>query len=270
MAVYNKLGEQLNTVYDRSQPLAKAYATDGTELFPDTPSPVDWLDTAVVSSLPSISVNGVKQGACTDGTYIYQIVFDSSAFTSGFFLKYKISDGTYTTSAFTGTQFGHGNDMAYNPNNGHIYVAAMESSGAVLELDTSFNLITTHYAIGKNGSTYSVWQFAFDRKTGHFISANSGGMAVYDQSWNYIDWFEIPAHPDATGQGCETDGDFIFRITYNPNYIDVATIGGEYVKTIALPVTGEPESIMYNWANGEYYIGRNVSSGLFSKVQLKA
>lgn len=272
-------------IYDiNGVPLASVYAVDGTELdeaynldgeqiFPDTPptpTPV-WLDTAVVTALPSISVSGIKQGACTDGTYIYQIVFSSNQYTSGVFVKYKIADGTYTTTSFDNTiDFGHGNDMAYNPNNGHIYVATMKADGSVVELDTSFGYVTTHYLVNEQGETYWVWQLCFDRKTNRFLSADTAGMMVYNQNMEYLTYFSMPTHPSATGQGCETDGDYIFRITYNPNYVDVATITGEYVKTISLPVTGEPESIMYNWANGEYYIGRNVSSGLFSKVQLKA
>lgn len=270
MAVYDVNGNILSTVYGIDGSLLdSAYDVDGNQIHGGTPV-IEWLDTAVVTSLPSISVNGVKQGACTDGTYIYQIVFNSLSLDGGFFLKYKISDGTYTTTAFTGTQFGHANDMTYNPNNGHIYVATMESDGSVHELDSGFNIVETHYAIGKSGNAYAVWQFAFDRKTNHFISANGGGMAVYDADFNYLGWFDMPTHPDATAQGMETDGDFIFRLTYNPNYVDVATIAGEYVKTIALPVTGEPEGIMYNWTNGEYYISRYVNSDIFSKIQLKA
>lgn len=227
-----------------------------------------FLDTATVTSLPGINLAGVKQGACTDDTYIYQICFDSTALTSGFFIKYKIADGTYTTKSFSGTMYGHGNDMCYNPNNQHIFVACMTNDGSIVELDTDFNVIQTHYLVGNGGSVYTVWQFCFDRNTNQFMSANSGGMAVYDQNWNYVSWFSMPTHPTATAQGCETDGAYIYRITYNPNYIDVATIDGKYVKTIDLPVSGEPESIMYNWGNGDFYIGRYVASDFFAKVTL--
>lgn len=273
MSVFSLNGQALNTVYALDgSPLQAAYNLGGDLIFPTTPvDPSVFLDTAVVTALPSISVSGIKQGACTDGTYIYQICFDSSAYTSGKFIKYKISDGTYTTTAFDGSvDFGHGNDMAYNPNNGHIYVCTMKDDGSIVELTTSFEYVATHYVVGRTGNSYKVWQIAFNRNENQFISAFGNGIAVYDQNWNYLSYFAMPTHPDATAQGCETDGDYIYRITYNPNYIDVATINGLYVKTISLPVSGEPESIMFNWSTGEYYIGRNVSSGLFSKVQLKA
>lgn len=273
MSVFSLNGQSLNAVYAlNGSPLQAAYNIGGDLIFPHTPvDPSVFLDTAVVTALLSISVSGIKQGACTDGTYIYQIVFDSSAYTSGKFIKYKISDGTYTTTAFDGSvNFGHGNDMCYNPNNQHLFVACMTSDGKIIELDTDFNVIATRYLVNKDGNTYSVWQFCFDRKTNHYLSAHGSNYLVYDQNWNFLSYFDMPTHPDATAQGCETDGDYIYRITYNPNYIDVATVSGQYVKTISLPVSGEPESIMYNWTTREYYIGRNVSSGIFSKVQLKA
>lgn len=274
MSVYNRSGQALGVVYNKNGlPLQAAYNKAGELIYPDTPvDPTVFLDTAIVTALPSISVSGIKQGGCTDGTYIYQIVFDSNQYTSGKFIKYKISDGTYTSTTFDGSvDFGHGNDMAYNPNNGHLYVCTMKDDGSIVELTTEFTYVSTHYIIGKSGSPYKVWQFAFDRNTNHFLSANSSGMSVYDENWNYVSWFPMPTHPDATAQGAETDGEYVYRITWDPNYIDVAAINsGMYVKTISLPVSGEPESIMYNWTTQKYYISRNVASGLFSEVQLKA
>lgn len=265
MSIYNLAGNTANSAFNLAgESRAAAFKLNGDAI------PLDaFLDNAVVTALPSISVSGIKQGACTDGTYIYQICFDNNNYTSGKFIKYKISDGTYTTITFDGTvNFGHGNDMCYNPNNGHIYVCCMTSDGAVIELDSSLQYVQTHYVIGKTGNTYKVWQFCFDRNKNHFLSANGSGMAVYDQNWNYIGWYAIPTHPNATAQGCETDGNYIYRITYDPNYIDVATIDGSYVKTINLPVSGEPEAIMFNWTNGEYYISRTGASNFFFKVEL--
>ena len=263
-AAYNKAGASLQSVYD----------IGGNEIpFPEPVDPSIFVDIAVVTALPSISVSGIKQGACTDDTYIYQIVFDSSAYTSGKFIKYRISDGTYTTTTFDGSvNFGHGNDMAYNPNNNHIYVLCMVESGDVQELDTNFNYIATHHLKNANGEPYRSYRLCFDRLTNQFISGLGiyDTMLVFNQELEYVSTITVPPQPDSTGQGCETDGDFIYRLTYNPNYVDVLTIDGEPVKTINLPVSGEPESIMYNWSSGEFYIGRNVNSGLFSKVQLKA
>lgn len=267
--VYDKNGTSFSSAYSKDgTSLQSVFAIDGTEIEFSEP-PVEFLDTAIVSALPSISVSGIKQGACTDGTYIYQIVFDTSAYNSGKFIKYRISDGTYTTVSFSTRDYGHGNDMCYNPNNQHIYVACMTDDGAIRELDTDFNFIASHTLLKGDGTPETVWQFCFDRKTNRFLSAQSGYFQIYDQSFNYLGQFLMTPHPDATGQGCETDGDFIYRITYNPNYINVATVDGTFVKTMNLPGGGEPETIMYNWETGEYYISRNVTSNFFSKVQLK-
>lgn len=267
MNAYDKDGNVLNSAYSKDGTrLSVAYAADGTPITFD-----DFLDTAVVTALTPMSLSGIKQGACTDGTYIYQISFTNNQYKTGTLVKYGISDGIYTTKTFDETiPFNHGNDMAYNPNTGHIYVAAMSSDGAVIELDTDLNYVGTHYLVGPNGTTYQVWGLCYDRKTNRFLSEYGTGLAVYDQSFNYLSWFEIPPHPSATGQGMETDGDYIYRVTYNPNLIDVATMEGAYVATIDNPMSGEPETLMYDWATGKYYVNKNESSGLFYEVQLKA
>lgn len=274
MIVYDKNGYFQRSAYSADgEPLTDAYKADGSPVMEEL-----FRSVAIVGELPAYTTSGLFQGACTDGEYIYLISFDSNAYTTGKFIKYKISDGTVTTKTFDASiPYNHGNDMAYNPNNQHIYVAAMSDDGAVMELDTDFNYITTHYLVGKNDNHYAVWGLCFDRNTNHFLSENGNGMAVYDADFNYLSWFALPEHPNATGQGCETDGKFIYRVTYNPNYIDVATITGEYVCTIELPLVrpttspnpGEPETLMYNWGNGRYYINTNYMAQLFYEVDFK-
>ena len=272
--VYDVNGVVLTEAYSsNSTLLPSVYDINDVEIPFTTPDPSVFLDTAVITALPSISVSGIKQGACTDGTYIYQICFDSSSYTSGKFIKYKISDGTYTTTSFDGSiNFGHGNDMLYNPNNQHIYVACMTDDGAVQELTNTFEYVTTHYVIGQSGSTYKVWQFCYDQNTDRIYITNlkNGvtGMSIYDQNFNLLSWVQIPTHPEATAQGCETDGNYIYRVTYNPNYIEVCTIDGEYVKTINNPATGEPETLSYNWDTGEFYLSKYAASNFFQKIQL--
>lgn len=264
----------MNTLYDyegntvkpayaaRGGQLSVAYACDGT------PIPFDvFKDTAVLSALGNVNVSGNKQGACTDGEYIYQIIIG----TSFSFIKYKIADGTYTTvSTGSSIPFDHGNDMCYNPNNGHIYVAAMSADGAVMELDKEFNLITTHYLKNAGDAYYAVWGLCFNQRTGHFLSeVGSTTMAEYDQDFNLLRTFPMPPIPTATAQGCETDGEYIYRVWYNPNLIDVATIEGDYVTTISNPMSGEPEDMMYDWVHDKYYMNKNTSGDIFYEVQVK-
>lgn len=273
MIVYDKNGYFYRTAYAADGvPLSNAYKVDGDSVQDEL-----FRQVAIVGQLPAYTTSGLFQGACTDGEYIYQICFDSNAYTTGKFIKYKIADGTVTTKTFNASiPYNHGNDMCYNPNNGHIYVAAMSADGAVMELDTDLNYIKTHYLVGPNGNPYAVWALCFDRLTNQFYSEHGGGEAVYDQDLSYVGWFETPSRPSATAQGQETDGKYIYRIFYNPNSIEVCTVDGVFVCSIGLPLVrpsgsnpGEPETLMYSWTNGEYYVNTNFMAQLFYIVDLK-
>ena len=266
MGAYNISGEALRAAYSVSgSKLSVVYKTDGTPIYFDS-----FRQTAIISEMPTASVSGTKQGACTDGEYFYGISFNSG-YTSGNFIKYKISDGTYSKVSFDSTiPYNHGNDMAYNPNNKHVYVASMSSDGSVMELDNEFNYVTTHYLETPTGTHYAVWGLCFDQNTNYFLSLHGNTtILVYDQNFNLVSSILMPNYPSATGQGCETDGSYIYRITYNPNLIDVATIEGEYVTTIDNPMPGEPETMMYDWINDRYYMYRNHNSQLFYEVEIK-
>lgn len=272
MGVYEVSGVGLEAAYSKDGVfLTDVYNRDGERIGMDTPEP-QFLDTAVISTLPNaFSASGTKQGACTDGTYIYVISGDFTNETYYDLLKYRISDGNLTTQRFDGSQvnFGHGNDMAYNPSNGYLYICTMKSDGSVIVVDsTDLSYVGTIYLTNASGNPYAVWQFCFDRLTNHFLSVNGNSILVYDQSWNLITAILIPAHPSATGQGCETDGTFFYRVTYNPNLIDVIRLSdGTRVKTITNPMSGEPETMLYDWS-GNYYISRNATSNIVYAVQL--
>lgn len=268
MGVYDVTGAAALSVYskDGAESLY-AYDINGNQLI----SAPSFLDTAVISALSgSVSTTGTKQGACTDGEFIYQTSGDSANYTYMRIIKYKISDGSYSYVQFDGTpNFGHANDMCYNPNTGYLYVCTMLSDGAVIVLDSSdLSYVDTIYLTNAGGNPYSVWQFCYDRETDHFLSVNGNNVLIYDQSWNLLSTISIPAHLDATGQGCETDGTYFYRITYNPNYIDVIRLAdGTRIKTISNPMSGEPETMMYDW-NGNYYINKNATGQIFFSAQL--
>ena len=267
--IYFLNGNPLTAVYQKSgSPSNQAYDLSGNRISFDH----SFLDDAIVTSLPSISLVGVKQGGCTDGTYIYQMCFDSTALETGKILKYRISDGSYTTKSFNVSDipFGHGNDMAFNPNNGRIYVCTMDADGSVIVLNSSdLSCIGVEYLKDANNNPFNVRQICFNRENNCFYaSADAVNLFVFDQQFAYQTAVVLPTHPDATHQSMETDGEYFYRLTYNPNYIDVATVDGDYVKTINLTISGEPESIMYNWSNGEFYVGTYAASNFFSKVKL--
>lgn len=265
MSFYTIDGLASDSAYDvDGLALPDVYDINGNRIGPRFMPPA-FLDTAVLTALPTITVGGKKQGACSDGTYIYQACAD----TPNYVIKYKISDGTFTYATFENS-FGHANDMAYNPNNGYLYICTMESDGSVIVLDsTDLSYVDTVYLVNGSGNAYAVWQLCFDQLSNRFLSVNGNNICIYDQSFNYITSIAIPTHPDATGQGCETDGYYFYRITYNPNYIDVIKLSdGTRVKTMSNPLSGEPETMMYDW-NGHYYINQySTTQALFYSAQL--
>ena len=269
MSVYNLEGVEINAAYSVDDAsLADVYDVDGTRIGFSEPER-QWLDTAVITGLPNISVTGVKQGGCTDGTYIYQCSGDSSNYTYMTIIKYKIADGTYTSITYNGTpNFGHANDMTYNPNTGYLYVCTMLSDGSVIVLDASdLSYVDTIYITNQNEQPYAVWQFCYDREHDCYYSSYGAGICVYDSDWSLLEYRSMDAHPSATGQGCETDGEYYYRITYNPNLVNVCTLTGEFVKNITNPAANEPEAIMYDW-DGHFYFSKYNGSPLFSRIQL--
>lgn len=269
MGVYNVSGVELSGAFSVSgSSLADAFDIDGNRIGFDTEP--TFLDTAILTALPNVSTTGTKQGGCTDGEYIYQTSGNTSSYTYMRIIKYKISDGTYSYVQYDGTpNFYHANDMCYNPNNGYLYICTMESDGSVVVLNsTDLSYVDTIYLTNASGNPYAVWQFCFDRLTNHFLSVTGNSILVYDQNWNYLSSIPLPAHPDATAQGCETDGQLFYRITYNPNKIDVIRLSdGTRVKTMTNPMSGEPETMMYDW-NGHYFINRNTTGTIFYSAQL--
>lgn len=282
MGIYKLDGTETTTAYDRAAAsLDVVYDIHGTviELHEDPgpgpqPDPDMFLDTATATVVSSISISaaGIVQGACTDGEYIYMCEGDSSNYTYMNVLKVRISDGAITTVRYNGTpNFGHANDMAYNPTKNWLYVCTMLSDGSVIVLDAAdLSYVKTIYLDKPSGGVYEVWQICFNRNNGMLYSAvwdEYERFAAYDEEGVYVSSFSVPNHPSATGQGCETDGSYIYRITYNPNLIDVMTIDGTFVKTLSLSLSGEPEALMCDW-NGTYYANLCKSGQNVYRVQM--
>lgn len=274
MSVYGIGGSEVTSAYSvGGESLSNVYDVGGNQISLDggvEPIERQWLDTAVITALPTISVTGVKQGGCTDGEYIYQCSGDSSNGTYMTIIKYKISDGTYTSVTYNGTpNFGHANDMTYNPNTGYLYICTMLSDGSIIVLNASdLSYVDTVYIVNSSGNPYQVWQICYDRLKNVFYSSASGGVCEYDASWDYVRLIPMATQLSATAQGCETDGVYYYRITYNQNYVDVCKLStGERVATITNPVSNEPEAIMYDW-NGNYYFSGYNTPSLFYRIQL--
>lgn len=268
--VYDVIGVALESAYDiDGVSLPEVYDINGTAI--PFEHEIQWLDTAVITALPTISVTGVKQGGCTDGTYLYQCSGDSSNYSYMTVIKYKISDGTYTSVTFNGTpNFGHANDMTYNPITGYLYICTMLDDGSIIVLDADdLSYVETIHITNYGGNPYRVWQFCYDRNLNvYYSSVSATSICVYDSNWNCIEQKTIADIPTATMQGSETDGTYYYRILYNPNIINVVDLTtGELVKNITNPVSNEPEAIMYDW-NGNYYFSGYKTPSLFYRLKM--
>lgn len=224
-----------------------------------------------LTALPAYAASGQKQGACTDGKYIYQCSGDASNYTYMSIIKYNIATmEIVSTTTFNGTpNFGHANDMTYDPVTGYLYVCTMLSDGSVIRIDSKdMSYVDTLTLIKGTGETYPVWQLAFDRVTRKLIVAVNTEYRIYDPDGTYIGAVTLDSPIDATAQGMETDGVYIYRITYNPNCIDVCDMDGTRIDTYNIPISSEPETMMYDWM-GTYYLTRyGTSDGQFYIVDL--
>jgi len=213
--------------------------------------------------LPEIEFSGTKQGGCTDGEYIYQSAGDTSDYTYLNIVKYKIADGSFTSVRYDGNpNFGHANDMTYNPDEDRIYIATMMADNSIVILNASdLSYVDTIYLSDCN----KIPQIAYNRNDKKYYLRQGSEYLIYDSSWNLVERrYAPPQLSGTTGQGDETDGSFIYRLTYGStngiygekNGLDILTIDGKRVGHIKIDVPREPESIMYDW-NGNYYVSTN-------------
>ena len=261
--IYNKNGITLVTAYDYQGTAASmVYDVDGNPL-------LDVFDSSTtLSTIYTSTITSQPQGGCTDGNGNIYTCFPSV----GIFSKYNINTGVEITANFTAGAYGHGNDMTYNPNTGYLYLTAMESDGRVLVLDTSFNLVDTIYLMDDNGEPTTCWNISYDRVHEWYVTINAyGPIYYYDENFNIIktaaytqsDW-------PTTHQNAETDGKYIYAVSYNPNNIYVFTMDGGLVAQISnTGFTGEPEALMYDWTNDVFYIEGKATNYVIRSVEFR-
>ena len=228
---------------------------------------VSFGESATITPLSSVPISGVKQGGCSDGTYLYQ-VSATNDYDTMTFIKYKISDGTYTTTVFTGENFGHANDMTYNPNDGNIYIATSNAEVPVIVMKASdMTIVRTIMIQDANGNVYAPYMICYDRTHSRFYTQCKNDLLVYDNNMNYVSSVPLSTLPEGTQQTMETDGTYVYRMVYNPNFIQVSYLSGNDDGLFQIPMTGEPEGIMYDW-NGNWYLSRNTSGDVFYSMTM--
>lgn len=182
-------------------------------------------------------------------------------------VKLEIETGEIvSTVEFTNSNlpFGHANDMTYDPVTGYLYLATMLSDGSVIRFDSEdLSYVDTIYLLKGTGEPGKVWQIAFNRVTRQLIVTAVDEYRLYDPDGQYISTHQLATKINATEQGMETDGVYLYRITYAPSCIDVCDMDGTRIKTYDFTVPGEPETMMYDWAGTYYLTTTNTSNGLF-------
>lgn len=249
MSVYNRDGDELLTVFDvDGLALSQCYDMDGNELISGG---VVFSDSATITNVYTSDITSTPQGGCIDDDgNIYVCLYQAKKF-----VKYNIHSGTETQIGFIDS-YGHANGMAYNPNTGYLYLASMNDTGEVYVFDTSLNYVETLYAKNQSDNVFNCWNICYDRTSQRFITMAGGTIYFFDDSFDLIDvgsydindWY-------TTRQDIETDGQYIYAISYRSNYINVFDMSGHLVKHISNSAfSGEPESMCYDCVNDIYYI----------------
>lgn len=253
MSVYDVSGNAISSYYDSSGTIkSELYDVDGTLI---TSHEYDgFLDNTVLQTVyRNASLNAVAQGGCV-GAYsnVYVCFHDA-----GIIANYNLITGILTQYTFTSGAYGHANGMTYNPNTGYLYIAPMQSTGAVYVLNPSnMNLVDTAYVKDENGASFSCWNIAFDRLSRMFITLSGQTLYFYDESFQLVKTAPCDMSSlEGTRQDIETDGHYIYHVFDSPMYIHVVAMDGTYVKAISNSnFVGEPESLMYNWETDLFYL----------------
>ena len=245
--IYNKDGTAISAAYDyQGVSVSAAYDVDGNPLFRD------FANSTTVSSVYTSTLTSQPQGGCMDGSGNICTCF----YTAGMFSRYNMTAGTETTTSFTSEAYGHANGMTYNPNTGYLYIAGQKDTGEVYILSSSFELIDTVNLTNAGGTAFNCWNIAYDRIAQRFITMSGGTIYFFDDSFDLDDTesYDTSDWP-STRQDIETDGAYIYALSYDTNYINVFDMSGTLVKQITnTGFTGEPESLIYDWANNAFYM----------------
>lgn len=253
MSVYDINGNVLQSVCDvAGNPLVQCYDINGNELMGGG---IVFDDTTTVTNVYTSTINSYPQGGCMDD----EGNLCACLLTTSQFVKHNILTGNNTLYSFTPDAYGHGNGMAYNPTNERFYLASMKNTGEVYVFNKSFELVDTLYARDENGNIFNCWNLAYNRNSHRFVTMSNGIMYFMDDNFEYIakssyamdDW-------KYARQDIETDGNYIYAVSYDSNAIFVFDFQGNTIKEISnTGFTGEPENLCYDWTSNFYMSGKD-------------
>ena len=249
MSVYDKDGTILNTVYDvDGDEIVSVYDVNGNLL-----ETVIFDDSTTITNIFTSSSTAQPQGGCMDADGNVVSIF----YRTGEFRSYNVSTGIETVySTFGYETYGHANGMTYNPNTGYFYIASQNNTGEVYVLDDSFQLVETLIAKKPDDTVFNCWNICYDRISQRFITVSGNNLYFINDDWEIVDTKSFVKNDWATTrQDIETDGEFIYCVSWSPNKLFVFTMNGTLVKEISnTGFGGEPEAICYDWDTGNFYV----------------
>lgn len=262
MRVYDVNGNPLSSAYDvEGHALSAVYDVEGNLL-----DGIVFADETTITDVYTSSLTQQPQGGCIDDDGNIYVCF----YNVGKFLKHNISTGVETQKTFTGGTYGHANGMTYNPNTGYLYLASMNDTGEVFVFDTAdLSLVDTVYARDSGGTVFNCWNIAYDRTGERFVVMSGGTIYFFGDNFDLISTGTYDVNDWAqTRQDIETDGTYIYALSYNPNKICVFDMNGHLVKQIVnTAFSGEPESMCYDWTNEIFYIEGKSSYYVIRKAE---
>ena len=263
--IYDINGNAISTLYNVSGGvLSSVYDVDGNLI-----DGTAFTDETTVTNTYTASYTWQPQGGCVDDDGNLCSAFP----TVGKFVKHNLSTGTETQYNFTANTYGHMNGMTYCPLNERFYVASQNNTGEVYVFDKSFTLKDTIIAKDGSNNIFNCWNIAFNQNTSQFICMSGNGdlrfmdsdfVFVKQVSFDINDWVN-------THQDIETDGNYIYAVSYNANAICVFDFLGNTIKEISnTAFTGEPESLCYDWENDLFYMEGKDSYYVIRKTEFIA
>ena len=263
MAIYDMGGNIIQSAFGvEGNALSQAYDINGNALM----SNIVFDDSTTVTNVYNSTINAYPQGGCMDddGNLCACLLTTSQ------FIKHNIATGNDVLYSFTPDAYGHGNGMAYNPNNERFYLASMKDTGEIYVFNKSFALVDTLYARDAGGNIFTCYNLAFNRFTNQFISIaeGEGFIHIFDSDFVHVSQVAYTTSEwKYTHQDIETDGNYIYAVSYNPNALFVFDFEGNMIKEISnTGFGGEPENLCYDW-HGKYYMSGKDSRFVIRRLE---
>ena len=211
----------------------------------------------------------ILQGACTDGTYIYHVMFNKSNDKCRI-LKTRLSDNS-TVKVSSVLPLDHGNDMTYNPDTGKLIVVHYSTyprrlsiiDPGTLKVVKKVDVSIPSKLKGASSSKlkavtgFSAVAYSSQRQQYAVRIIKSHNYILLDKDMKPVKYVTVTKNDDELNQGIDADGDYIYDVQ-SPrkssfNTITVYDWDGEYQFKVKVSKKYEMENLYH--AGSTYYAG---------------